>query len=278
MRAFIVVSFLCIITAFAAYPVPTPAGGRFDVHGWLILPIDADSTREKSLQVDAWFSHHVPELFIDSPHNFQIILRGTLLPQPSVGNHVYPLSLPIPPIDDVLTYEYSFTPPSPFSLNDLLNGDIQKMNGVFYNGSFDTLYERIPMSLASLVVTDLTTAIYLNESESDGFPELRYLSYPRGNLSSEHFYFAHEIHQQPDFDHVVHGVISNCSDNEMFLLLAHQPGISWVFPGMPNDLAHKLYPNQIVGGMLIMNSLFRCDIRIVESIHCMIGPAFMENC
>lgn len=237
------------------YPVPTPAGGRRDVHGWLILPVDqpapADNTTVEA--IEAWYSHHVPEFWTDSPHNFQIILRGSLMPTSSIEGELYPIDIPHPPADELITYEYSFTPPSPFSLNDLLNGDIKSMNGMYYNGSFDTPYERIPQSLSTLLIKALTTAVYLDEFETNSYPNLRYLSYPRSvkAASSGHFYFAHEIHAQPDFDHVVHGTVADCvsltgapvSDMDAIVSL---PGGSWEIIGTPNTLDYKLAKGQVI--------------------------------
>ncbi|RYY69496.1 hypothetical protein EON63_23615, partial [archaeon] len=77
---------LCLVGVASSqksvYPVPTPAQGRMDVHGWLILPIDlpVDKLPNNSLPLvrPAWFNHHVPEFWHDSPHNFQIIFLGTI--------------------------------------------------------------------------------------------------------------------------------------------------------------------------------------------------------
>jgi hypothetical protein len=193
------------------YPVPIPEGGRFDVHGWLVLPIEQPKPTDPSVPIEVWLSHHVPEFWTDSPHDFQIMIRGQIVPTPSVLDDIYVIDIPYPPANDLVVYEWSITPPSPFSLNDLLSGKITTLNGVFYNGSFDTSYERQPMTLGKMTVLDLTTAVYLNETEPEGYPDLQYLSYPRGSSSSNHFYLAHQIHQQPDFDHVVHAVLDNCS-------------------------------------------------------------------
>jgi len=245
---------VCAFTVAKKYPVPTPKGGRTDVHGWLILPIDqplpADNTTAQA--IDAWYSHHVPEFWTDSPHNFQIILRGALMPTSSIEGELYPIDIPHPPADELVTYEYSFTPPSPFSLNDLLNGDIKKMNGIYYNGSFDTPYERQAQSLATLAIRDLTTAVWLDEFETKSYPNLRYLSYPRSTVpaASGHFYLAHEIHAQPDFDHVVHGVISGCTSPaaipaDVLSSVVSRAGASWEVVGTDNTLENKLVAGQV---------------------------------
>lgn len=274
------------------YPVPTPAGGRNDVHGWLILPIEIDASDDsRPLTRPAWFSHHVPEFFHDSPHNFQIIFLGTISPTPAVAPspELSPLNLPLPPLDDLLTFEYSITPPSPFSLNDLLNHDIKSLYGVYYNGSFDTPYDRIPESLSVVKIEDLTTAVYLDEAETSGYTNLTYLSYPRAlpgisKQSSDHFYLAHSIRAQPDFDHVAHGRITNCSSttsSEIMVTKAlNQGGLLWEVPGVANTLENKLKSGDVfeINTVGAKEPTLRCQLVVLESIHCMIGPGFMENC
>ena len=231
---------LLLVAFLAGIASSLPVGGRFDVHGWLILPQEQLQKDNASYAIRAWFSHHVPEFWRDSPHNFQIILEGLIFPETSVPGYApLPLNLPMPPENDLEIYEYSFTPPSPFSLNDLIDGRIQQLRGMFYNGSFDTPYERIPQSLALLQVTSLTTVIYLSESETNGYANLRYLAYPRNKdpkSGSKHFYLAHEIHAQPDFDHVVHGTIDGCDDANLDLIYA--PGNSLV-PYFNNNIIEE---------------------------------------
>ncbi|CAF4326346.1 unnamed protein product [Rotaria socialis] len=71
----LVIIAISTLRANAQYPVPIPPGGRMAVHGWLILPWNTNATEGP---IQAWFSHHVPEFGADSPHNFQIVLNGTL--------------------------------------------------------------------------------------------------------------------------------------------------------------------------------------------------------
>lgn len=199
-------------------------GGRYDVHGWLILPQDQPKNPSNTTApyVKAWFSHHVPEFWTNSPHNYQIILEGIMTPETSLpGQPALPFNFPQPPMNDLVQYQYSFTPPPPFSLNDLLNGDIRQFRGVYYNGSFHSEYERIPQSVAILDILSMPTAVYLSEFETNSFPNLRYLSYPRGDRDSVHFYFLHEIHAQPDFDHIIHGTLTECASKEDI----HGPGM-----------------------------------------------------
>lgn len=262
---------------------PLPVGGRRDVHGWLILPFD-QLKADPTAPLRAWFSHHVPEFWLDSPHNFQIILEGLLYPLPSVENEYFGFNLPYSPAEDRLVYEYSFTPPSPFSLNDLIRGDLKLLNGVFYNGSFDTPYQRIPDTLAKLEILNLTTVTYLYEYEPVSFSNLQYLSYPRGPTSPGDYYLAHEIKAQPDYDHVVHGVFTECHINGQHISIEEisqysPPGSSWTFPARGNELEDRLKGGETVKTHLVgTNNGMECSFYVKETIHCMIGPGFMENC
>jgi hypothetical protein len=278
----------------AQYPVPVPPSGRMAVHGWLILPWDTNTTTGP---IQAWFSNHVPEFGIDSPHNFQIVLNGLLTAfscfntEPTPG----PIPIPSPPQDALLGHEYTFTPPPEFSLNDLLLKKLTELKGVVYNGSFDTSYQRIPLALGTLTVRELTTAGYLNDSKSvPNYSELRYLSYPRDMSPSgdtkpfQHMYFIHEIHSVPDFDHVFHGSIDvsqcHCEVNDPQLCNPQQvlteirtPGVEWAFPPLTNDVKNHLLPPLSMRARIVSGPVL-CPVTVLESIHCTIGPDFNEKC
>ena len=288
-----VILFLAYIVN-AQYPVPVPPGGRMAVHGWLILPWDTNTT---SGPIQAWFSHHVPEFGVDSPHNFQIILNGLLTAFSCFNTETTPGPIPIPspPQDALVGHEYTFTPPPAFSLNDLLLKKLTELKGVVYNGSFDTPYQRIPLDLATLTVRELTTAAYLNDSKAvPNYSELRYLSYPRDMSPSgdskpfQHMYFVHEIHSVPDFDHVFHGSIDvsqcHCEINDPKLCNPQQvltevrtPGIEWAFPPLTNDVKNRLLPPLTMRARIVSGPVL-CPVTVLESIHCTVGPDFDKNC
>jgi len=281
--------FLFAIFIFASgYPVPTPPHGRQAIHGWLILPIDSDlpNWQDTSAPLDAWFSHHVPEFYTESPHDFQIILRGTIAPLPHAGNVTLPLKIPYPPKHQTIGYEYTFTPPPPFSLNSLLNGELTVLQGVVYNGSFDTTYERIPIAIARLDITDLTTAVYLNYSSSVVPYEYQtYYSYPRAMIndgsSQQHFYLGHNIHAAPDFDQLIQVIIdmSSCAGTNAWEIVS-QPGIVWTFSGYDNILSERLLPSSewITGTVTTNGVVTSCKMQVQEEIHCTVGPGFFERC
>eukprot|EP01125_Pyxidicula_operculata_P019498 TRINITY_DN7081_c2_g2_i1.p1 TRINITY_DN7081_c2_g2~~TRINITY_DN7081_c2_g2_i1.p1 ORF type:complete len:306 (-),score=36.01 TRINITY_DN7081_c2_g2_i1:13-930(-) len=276
------------------FPVPLVPGERNAVHGWLILPTEQEAPfSDPTTPVDAWFVHHTPEFWTDSPHNFQIILFGTIVPLSVAENLTVAINLPYPPATPLLGTEYTITPPPPFSLNDLLLGNITSLLGVVYNGSFDTSYERIADSIAQLTIYDLTTAVYLDNSSSiQPYPEMRYLSYPRkpdSFIGEQHYYLSHEIHSAPDFDQVIHIVVnvddcvcSGCpSDFEKYTYI-QQPGVEWAIPDLPNTLEERLLPSQnYVTSVLLTapsNVKIQCKWLVVEEIHCVVGPDFFNIC
>lgn len=288
----ILLSFILAINA--QFPVPIPPGGRMAVHGWLILPWNTNDTKGP---IQGWFSHHVPEFGVDSPHNFQIILNGLLTPLSCFNTEpkAEPIPIPYPPEDNLLGHEYTITPPPAFSLNDLLLGKLTELKGSIYNGSFDTSYERIPLALGTLTVRELTTAVYLNDSKAiPSYPDLRYLSYPRDMSPSastkpfQHLYFAHEIHAVPDFDHIMHASIDtsqcHCESNdvqvcstERILRDIRTPGVEWSFASLTNDVKNRLLPPLTIRGRTTGGPVL-CPVTVLESIHCMLGPDFGEQC
>ena len=207
-------------------------------------------------------------------------------------NQTFVIDLPYPPQSELLVDEFTFTPPPPFSLNDLLSGRIEQLVGVVYNGSFDTLYERVPIALATLDITEMPTAIWLNISNQiPNYEQLRYFSYPRSRSvqtsGNADFYMSHEIHSMntnPDFDQVIHTQIDldsctckSCSSvSEMFTLLS-KPGIEWEIPSIKNSLSNRLMaPQKVVAALT--EQMIQCNMIVLEEIHCVVGPAFANRC
>lgn len=112
---FLVLIILPAIIFATSYPVPTPAGGRNAVHGWLILPVDQPVPTNPAIPVPAYFVHHTPEFFTDSPHDFQLILYGTITPLSVAENISQVIDIPYPPTAPLVVDEFTITPPPPFS-------------------------------------------------------------------------------------------------------------------------------------------------------------------
>jgi hypothetical protein len=136
-------------------------GGRFSVHGWLHLPTDeCEELHQKNNSVVCGFwSHHTPEFYRSSPHNFNIIIQAT------VELHMPVATVPGPPLAS------SFTPTG-FSLNNLItNSPPGVPSGTFYNGSYLGAYPRVPVSGGHFALENPHTSWvhYLNESETEHF-------------------------------------------------------------------------------------------------------------
>eukprot|EP00008_Paramoeba_atlantica_P003042 CAMPEP_0201488952 /NCGR_PEP_ID=MMETSP0151_2-20130828/20672_1 /ASSEMBLY_ACC=CAM_ASM_000257 /TAXON_ID=200890 /ORGANISM="Paramoeba atlantica, Strain 621/1 / CCAP 1560/9" /LENGTH=314 /DNA_ID=CAMNT_0047874397 /DNA_START=80 /DNA_END=1021 /DNA_ORIENTATION=+ len=292
------------------YPVPIPPGGRNAVHGWLILPF-ANQTidpNDPSKPIRGWFFHHVSEFPEESPHNFHIMVLGQIFSLPHVSNNLTaPLAFPIPPVIPTEGVEWTFTPPPPFSLNDLLGGRITELQGVIYNGSFDTLYERFPTNLARLEIEALTTAVWLNSSDAvTQYQDIHYFSYPfienqpglEFDSSIFDMYLAHELHAPiTDYDQILHVTIDvdyckcTCLQDNCTCPDARSPysvwfdaistgGQRWIAPGVPNDvgLPQSMNPVQVVAETDAGQEITCSTMKVLEQMHCMVGPLFGVHC
>jgi hypothetical protein len=309
MMTFAVLFFALVGCAWCqnVYPVDIPTGGRMAVHGWLILPFDNQDTSDISKPIRGWFFHHVSEFPADSPHNFQIMVLGEIWSLPHAGKIVTPLAFPIPPETPEDLHEWTFTPPPEFSLNDLLSGNLTELQGVVYDGSFDTYYERIPTNIAHLRILDLTTAVWLNSSDQvPVYKNIHYLGYPVSDPQSNraitspvmNFYFAHELNAPvTDYDQILQVTIntdycqctcvesscscpdSSSSPNTWFGVIS-QPGMRWVAPGYPNNIGLPVSPNLVkVVAQTKDNLEITCSSLLVQrQLHCMQGPMFNDHC
>jgi hypothetical protein len=176
---------------------------RDSVHGWLFLP--TVSSRSSPRLLEGYFYHHTPEMYRLSPHNFEIVVGGVLRLNSSVPN------LPFPPKVDLLGTEYVLSPPA-FSLDDLLNGSLTSISGVFSNGSFDTT-QRYRLSYGVLDFS-VMTAHYLSSSAPARWSELVYIAFVRspsnkpGVNDDMHLYFVHLLEKSAEFDQTIHVVLN----------------------------------------------------------------------
>jgi hypothetical protein len=53
------------------------------------------------------------------------------------------------------------------------------------------------------------------------------------------------VYAQPDFDHVVHGTVDQCTGGELARKLIYAPGASWEVLGLANTLENKLAPQKV---------------------------------
>lgn len=280
LRIIVCLVLVCVVVSAVPLPMPSrwippsvslAAGGRQGVHGWLWLPTD-DGKAPDPQRLRGYWSHHTPEFYTHSPHDFQLLMHAELRLQTALPE------LPFAQTDELVGNEYTFTPPYHFSLNDLIEGRTLHLAGNFYNGSFDTTYERIKMSNAAFEGTaqNITTVHYLNLTASDPIELLTYLSYPReeapvANATSRAVYMAHLIHVEPDFDHIVQARVLGveCAS------LAAEVGATWQMRTV-NSVEERLQVGPIEAIHLPSNKT--CSLVVQEDIHCVLGPDFGPRC
>jgi len=260
---------------------PPLTNGRNDYHGWLYLPHDYNETNNKILH--GYFYHHTPEFWTVSPHDFEMMVKGSLQLDIYVPH--------LPTVHDPLVgTEYVFTPPS-FSLDELITSKVLNYNGRFSNGSFDTS-QRYVLSNGELKVTEFVTVHYLEEHPPGAYDFAPYLSYPRKigdySMNLKYLYFLHLVEAMPDFDQVVNVVLDPKScvfygGDDMNDLMT--PGATFLFPSVINQVKNRVGPwnGQLAVNLLTDRNRYqkektRCFASVIEEIHCVVVPDSFEKC
>uniref|UniRef100_A0A0G4GJ84 Uncharacterized protein n=1 Tax=Chromera velia CCMP2878 TaxID=1169474 RepID=A0A0G4GJ84_9ALVE len=266
---------------------PPVANGRDDVHGWLWLPWDvsedtAASSPEGVSTLHGWLYHHTPEFWTDSPHDFEMMVKGRIeLDSPVPG-------LPLPPAVAQLGTEYTFTPPS-FPLDEMISGERTVYEGKFTNGSFDT-EQRYLLSNGTMFVEERTLVHYLYEISNRPFPHQAYLGFPRTILPPQqqqqvgkktsvsnlrgwwgspavrsasaesssrvvsveeqkegllvHLYLLHKLWSMDDFDQIVHVSVntSTCTWMEGESVETLLSPGATLVTGLKNEVSSRLHP------------------------------------
>ena len=257
------------------------AGGRFSRHGWLMLPWDRSADAPAAQPINAWFYHHTPEFFLDSPHDFLLMLSGQLI---LANTSVTPL-LPLPPAAETLGTEFVWTPPA-FSLNDLIVTP-SLAPGLLQNGSFDTP-QRFDLSDGKIDLLPDRTVHYLSSTAACSYANPVYLSYPRAYPrgaaleSPLHLYFVHLVWASPDFDQVLHVTLDPAScASEVSAETLNGVGVTFSFPTLGADVLSRPMPAEDVQSVLVYlpsQPAVQCAVVVVEQVHCVIMPDSFANC
>jgi glyoxylase-like metal-dependent hydrolase (beta-lactamase superfamily II) len=159
------------------------------------------------------------------------------------------------------------------SLNNLINGNLSSFQTKLYVGDHDRYLGDITIQ----IIQPLLTINQLNSSEIEPYQPLRYISYLLSNSTKSqiHLSLLHQIRVQPDFDAIVHAIIDprNCSsDIEGHKLnnLLEQNGNKWAFPGLDNDIFHRLTSGQARGQLLGDIYSTVCTMQIIEEVQCIV--------
>lgn len=275
---FIYISIFSFTKAQHTYPVPVIPNGRVAIHAFVVLPIDQEVPTDPDTPVGSWIVHF-PSFGVDSPHNFQLVLKGNLLPLETVNNDTQVLSLPYPPSSPLLYGDFQIAPPTTFSLNNVLLQTTTEILGILTNGS-DTI------AISKFEIGEISTAVYINDSRSViPLKQQQFYSYPRSVVASDvfHLYLSHQIVAAPDFFQVIHVQVAmdgcscvNCDSVEEALLTE---GLVWIFPNTVNDVTHRFGVSAaILGTTQSGNGSVTCKMVVLEEVNCSLGPLFLDNC
>jgi hypothetical protein len=191
----------------------------------------------------------------DTPLDFQLVFLAT----------IERLSFSMKKTDQWIIESYEL------SLNNLINGNISSFQTKLYTGISGNYLSDITIN----VIQPFLSIMKLNFSEIEPYQPLRYISYlvSNTNQSQIHLYLLHQIRVQPDFDAVVHVIINplNCTtyieQNKLNNLL-EQNGNEWAFPGIDNNVLHRLISGQVRGQLLGDIYSTVCTMQIIKEIQC----------
>lgn len=257
-------------------------GGRFSRHGWLMLPWNRSPDAPSTQPINSWFYHHTPEFFMDSPHDFLLMLSGQLI---LANTSVTPL-LPLPPAVETLGTEFVWTPPA-FSLNDLIVTP-SFAPGLLQNGSFDTP-QRFDLSDGKIDLLPDRTVHYLDSTTNCSYANPVYLSYPRAfprgaALESPlHLYFVHLVWASPDYDQVLHVTLdpASCASDDTSADTLNGVGVTFSFPELGADVLSRAMPSEDPQTVLVYlpsQVPVQCSVVVLEQVHCVIMPDSFANC
>jgi hypothetical protein len=199
-----------------------PAG-----HGMLVLGLDAI------------FFYHLP-MFM-SPHDYQVVLEGTLSQQGSDPQRTYREDRK----GHVKTRVYTFAP-VPFVLPDLFPPapKLTKIRGDLFRGHFEQPpeYPEKPSQIGSGVDVNVTDVVFVQKllplpTPLDG---LEYLLFGK----SKELFLAHVITRKGDFDQVVSAEITG----HQFLDDELRRGVRVQFSGKANASSQRLAEGKTVSG------------------------------
>ena len=200
-----------------------PPGG----HGMLVVGLDTA------------FFYHLP-MFM-SPHDYQVILEGTLSKPGSEPQRVYHDDRKGHPQTSVYTLA-----PVPFVLPDLFPPATtrKKIKGDLFRGHFESPpeYPADPVEIGSGVDVTVTNVVFAQKllPVPAALKQLEYVLFGKG----PELFLAHRISRKGDFDQVVSAAVKGrqFSDEEL------RHGIPVQFGGKPNTAAGRLAKGQAVSG------------------------------
>ena len=218
-------------------PSNDPPGG----HGMLVVGLETI------------FFYHLP-MFM-SPHDYQVIMEGTLSKQGSDPQRTYREDRKA----NVKTRVYTFNP-VPFVLPDMFPPapKLKKAHGDLFRGHFEKPpeYPANPSEIGSGVDVNITNVVFAQKllplpTPLDG---LEYLLFGKGN----ELFLAHLITRRGDFDQVVSAEIKG----HQFPGDELRRGIRVQFSGKANESSQRLAEGKTVSGSAqVSDKKFAIDVK-----------------
>jgi hypothetical protein len=211
----------------AGHPSTAPHEDRAAGHGMLVVGLDTT------------FFYHLP-MFM-SPHDYQVILQGTLSQQGSDPQRTYTEDRQ----SHLQTRVYTLSP-VPFVLPDVFPPAAKRKNfqGDLFRGHFESPpeYPENPFEIGSAVDVAISRVVFVQKLlPPPAAPKhLEYLLFGKGS----ELFLAHLITKRGDFDHIVSADIKGhrFSDDEL------QRGIRVQFSGKANTAANRLAEGKTISG------------------------------
>lgn len=203
--------------------------------------------------LDAVFFYHLP-MFM-SPHDYQVILEGTISQEGSDPQRIYREDRK----SHVRTRVYTFDP-VPFVLPDLFPPapKRKKIRGDLFRGHFEKPpeYPANPSEIGSGVDVSITNVVFAQKllPVPTALDRLEYLLFGKGN----ELFLAHLITRRGDFDQVVSAEIKGHQfpDDEL------RRGIRVQFSGKANESSQRLAEGKTVSGSAqVSDKKFAIDVK-----------------
>lgn len=215
-----------------------PPGGHMGVHGMVMFGKN--------------YLSHIP--MFHEPHDYQIIM-DVHLEHPQIG-----------PDDNFGDSLHTFVPDK-FSLGDLLNGKLEKIQGTVYEGNFEDGGKPI-LEGVTASIDEILHSHHLSDGQA-AKPGLEYLLYG----DPQDAYLVHPIAGgTAGFDQILHVDVKNAriSDEEL------QRGVLVQLPGRANVVEARLKDGE-AGVAAVEADGDALEISVKKELSCLVGPHFMHG-
>ena len=216
-----------------------PPGGHMGVHGMVMFGKN--------------YLSHIP--MFHEPHDYQIIM-DVHLEHPQIG--------PGESFGDSL---HTFVPDK-FSLGDLLNGKLEKIQGTVYEGNFEDGGKPVLEGVTAHIDEVLHSHHLSNQQEAR--PELEYWLYG----DRQDAYLVHPIAGgTAGFDQILHVDLKEAkvSDQEL------EQGVLVRLPGRPNEVHSRLKDGDSGVRALEAGDGDALELSVKKELSCLVGPHFTNG-